>query len=78
MPILMTAPRALEVTLTPLSQSYVPLNTSSTAATLAVGPLSPGQSVSLLFGSSPPQALHLSIPTDGMPDVQYQHLMETA
>ena len=33
--------------------------------------------MSLPFGSGPPLALHLSIPTDGSPDVQYQHLMET-
>ena len=35
--ILMTATRVPEAPLTPLSQSYVPLNTSSAAATLTVG-----------------------------------------
>ena len=74
----MTAIRAPKVPLTPLSQGYVPLNAPSAAATFAVGSLSPGQSVSLPFGSGPPSVLHFSIPNDGSPDVQYQHLMETA
>ena len=44
--------------------------------TLAIGFQSSGQSVPL--GSGPPSTLHLSIPTDGTPDEQYQHLMEIA
>ena len=44
--------------------------------TLAVGLQSPGQTVP--FGSGPLPTLHLSIPTDGTPDEQYQHMMETA
>ena len=75
--ILMTATCALEAPLTPLSQGYVALDTSSAMATFAVGSLSPGQSLSLPFGSGPPSSLHLNIPNDGSPDVQYQHLMET-
>ena len=74
----MIATRILKAPLTPLSQGYVPFNASSAAATLAVGPLSPGQSVSLPFGSSPLQVLHLSIPTNETPDEQYQHMIETA
>ena len=67
----MTATRASEAPLTLLSQGYVALDTPSAATTFAVGSLSPGQSVSLPFGSGPLPALHLSIPTDGTPDVQY-------
>ena len=74
----MTTTHAPEPPLTPLTQGYVPLDAPSATATFAVGPLSPGQFVSLPFSSGPPQALHLSIPTNGTPDVQYQHLMELA
>ena len=76
--ILMTTTRTPEAPLTPLSNGYVTFDNPSTAVTFAVGSLSPRQSVSLPFGSNPLPTLHLSIPTDGSPDVQYQHLMETA
>ena len=75
-PILVTYAHAPEAPLTSLSQGYVPLNTSSAAATLAVKLQSLGQSVPL--GSGPPPTLHLSIPTNGTLEEQYQHLMETA
>ena len=68
-PILMTPTRVPEAPLTPLSQGYVALDIPSTAMTFAVGSLSPRQFVSLPFGSGPLLALHLSIPTDGSPDV---------
>ena len=69
-PISMTAPRALEVPLTPLSQGYVVTDIPSVAVTFAIG--------SRPFESGPPPVLRLSIPIDGSPDAQYQHLMETA
>ena len=63
--ILMTATRALEAPLTPLSQGYVTLNIPSTVVTLAIDSLSPGQFVSRPLESGPPSVLQLSIPTDG-------------
>ena len=75
-PILVTYAHAPDAPLSSLSQGYVSLNSSSAVATLAIGLQSSGQSVPL--GSGPPLTLHLSIPIDGTPDEQYQHLMEIA
>ena len=75
-PILVTYARVPEPPVTLLSQGYIPLNSCSAAATLAIGLQSFGQSDPL--GSGPSPTLHLSIPTDGTPEEQYQYLMETA
>ena len=75
----MTVTRVPETPLAPPSQGYVTIDApSATAATLAVGPVSPKQSVSMPLASHPSPALHFSVPTDGMPKAQYQHLMELA
>ena len=77
--ILVTTTRIPETLLTASSpQGSVTFDTLSTAATSAVGSLPSGQSVSLPLGFGPSPTLHLSIPTNGPPDVQYQHLMELA
>ena len=67
---MMTPARAVEAPLTPHSQGYVAIDIPSTAATFAIG--------SLPLQSSPPPVLRFSVPIDGSPNVQYQHLMETA
>ena len=64
--------------MTPPSQGYVTFDTLPTAATSAIGSLPSGQSVSLPLGSSPSPTLHLNVPIDKPPDVQYRHLMELA
>ena len=74
----MTATRTPEAPLTPLSQGYVTFDTPFATATLAIGSLPFGQSVSLPLGSDPSLALHFNIPTDRPPEVQYQRLMELA
>ena len=68
-----------ETPLTPPSQGYVTLDAPSTATvTLAVGPLSLGQSVSMPLASHLSPALHFNVPADETPEVQYQYLMELA
>ena len=63
----------------PPSQGYITIDIPSTAAaTLTVGPVPPGQSVSVPLASQPSPALHFSVPADGTPEAQYQHLMELA
>ena len=76
--ILVFATRVPEMPLTPLSQGYVAFDTHPTAATSAIGPPPPGQSMSQSLDSGPPSVLQLSIPTDRSPEVQYQQLMEAA
>ena len=68
--ILMTHARASEAPLTPLSQGYVVIVIPPAAATFAIGSQS--------LESGPPLVLHFSVPTDESPELQYQHLMETA
>ena len=67
--ILVTTTRIPKAPLTPLSRGYVVIDAPSLAATLAIG-FQP-----LEFCPSP--VLHFSVPTDGSPELQYQHLMET-
>ena len=75
----MTVTHVPETPLAPPSQGYIILDApSATAVTLAVGPLSPGQSVCMPFASHPSPALHFSVPADEMLEAQYQHLMELA
>ena len=60
--ILMTVTRVPETPLPPPSQGHITIDISSTAAaTLAVGPVSPGQSVSVPLASQPSLALHFSV-----------------
>ena len=76
---LVTTNRALETLLMASSpQGFVTFDTVSAAVTSAIGSLPFGQSVSLPLASGPSPTLHLSIPTNGSADVQYQHLMELA
>ena len=67
-----TATHVPETLLTaPSSQGFVTFGTLSPAATSAIGSLPSGQSVSMPLGSGPSLTLHLSIPTDRPPNVQY-------
>ena len=66
----MTPLHALKAPLTPLSQSYVVIDISPIVTTFAKG--------SRPLESGPLPVRQLSIPTDGSPEVQYQHVMETA
>ena len=75
----MIATRILETLLTVSpSQNFVTFDTLSAAVTSVIGSLPSRQSVSLPLASGPSPTLHLSIPTDGTPNVQYQRLMELA
>ena len=57
-------------------QGHIIYGTGPAVATTSLGSLPLGQSVSSPLGSGPLPALHLSIPTDGPPEVRYQRLME--
>ena len=76
--ILVTATRASEAQLSPLSQGHVPFGTFAAAATPAIGSHPLGQSVSPPLGFGPLPVLHFNIPTNEAPEAQYQRLMELA
>ena len=69
---------ALEVSLAPPSQGYVTFDTHPAAASFGLGTLPSGQSMSLPLASGPSPALQFSIPTNGTPEMQYQHLLGLA
>ena len=62
----------------PPSQGYVTFDTHPTAASIGLGSQISGQSMSLPLASGPSLALQFSIPTDGTPEMQYQHLLGLA
>ena len=76
----MTATRAPGFQFTaPLTQGFDTFGIHSTESSSIVGSLPLGQSVSQpLLASGPSPVLHFSLPTDGTPDKQYQHMMEMA
>ena len=65
----MTALRVPKAPLTPPSQGYVAPDIPSAVATFALG--------SQPLEADPRPVLQLSVPTNGSPELQYQHLMET-
>ena len=68
---LVTATRAPEASVSPLSQGHVPLDTLVAAATPAIGSQPLARPVSPPLGSGSPPVLHFRIPTDGALEAQY-------